>query len=538
MREDRQKMADKESEKTNAAVINTSKAIKQLLDNIVAWENYWRIIKSKNLLARFNRKWRALAIAQKLRYALIQNSMEFEQEKIKVIAAIQKDNTRLANELRKFAPAPETAIPNLGRLLAALNTNAKFAESFIKTHAEELIVWINSLGSIEEQDELRRLVIDISGAEISELNKCIADLESWESLLVGNNTQFFSNRVQSYLMGGVSEGREFLGLAGHYKDKNLIAPIRESDELRMLVTYQKQLEWFERARKTVAYSIYNPGWEGFRGKNGFHFNLKKGKNYINMIREKFGNWEIAAYLQKIYDEGSAGEVPKLWLPHIDEVITKIRNRTYMNANVIVPARNSLLQIFSKRKEELAAVDIKAKLEELGIVLRKIFKKAVAKSKNVARFDYLMGREKRQLEKDTNAEKREFINVLLDHGEAVIDFANDHHDQIEEQDKDITYYIGAYVYLTRAKLKNLANKLRRVPIFETVEKMREIEEKEEVIGRYAAKQLEKAAREAEKSQLILSEMIKHAEFVDKQLTSVALNYYPRNGKTILEPAYLA
>lgn len=528
-------MAD---EKTmDSSIENASRAIKHLLNKVAAWENYWRIMKSEELLERLNRKWHALAMARRLRYLLIQDLGIFEQEKIKIANAVRRDNPRLADNLEKFNAEKESTIPNLGKLLAALNTNQQFAESFIKTHAHELISWINSLKD-PGLDGLRQLIIEISGAEIAELNKCIADLESWTDFRVGNDVQFFRNRVKAYVGGGKLENKDFAGLGKFFKDWEIVKNIKSSAALKRLLTHQLQLEWFSRVRETIAYSVKDPNWTGFYGPTGFYSNLVGGKNYVRIIRERFGNAHDAAYLKMVYENGSAGEVPELWLPHIDEILTRLKNPSYINSAVIVPARDDLIRIFSKRKEELAAINIKEKLEELAAALKDFFRKALAKSGNLIKFDSLMGKEQKQLEKELNSDKTAFINVLLDHGDAVIDFVDSHYERVEEEDRDLNYYIGASFFLTKAKLKVLAQRARKASIFQAFERVRAAEEKEDVIEIYAVEDMKEAARDAQKSQAILSEMVKKSEFVDKLLASVALNYYSRKGRTILDFEYLA
>lgn len=527
-----------EENKKIESIRGNSKSIKQLLDRVVAWENYWRILRSKNLLSRLNRKWRALYIARRLRYTLIENIIDFEQSKAKTINAINQDNQRLADRLAKFIPEQETAVPNLGKLLAAFG-NLQFAEHFINTHADELIKWVNSLENDEYKDEMRKLIIEVSGAEIAEINRCIADLEAWQSLRIGNDIQFFRNRVKLYVGGGKIENREFAGLGKFFKDWDLIKLIKESAALRMLLKYQTQLQWFDRARKIIAYSILKGGWEGFSGKpNGLYYNLKEGKEYIEMVRHVFGNKDAANYLEGVYnDPNGPGEVPKLWLPHFDEILARIKNPTYINTDVIMPARDDLIRIFSRRKEELAAINVRSRLIELERLLRIFFKKAVKRSKNLARFDALLAGEQKLLEREINAEKRRFINVLLDHGEAVIDFVGEQRDEIDNKEKDINYYIGAYVYLAGEKLKALAQRLRGASLFEAFEKADKVEEKEKVIVMYAAKELKAAAAEAAKSQSMLSEIMKKAGLVDGQMKIATQDYYTINGKTILEVGYL-
>ena len=385
-RNHKSQMADEKTKQLTAEqkLTEVSQSVRLLLDRIVAWENYWKILKSKGLLLKHNKRWNALAKAAQLRYALLQDINRFESEKAETARNIAENNPRLAGELEKFKTVPENTLPRMAHLLAELNNDPKTAESSIRTHGLEIIAGLNSLKNGKDADDVRRLVIEISGAEVAEIVKCIADLEAWQSFRVGNNVQFFQNRVKIYIGGGKSESRDFPGLGKFFKDWKLVNEIKESIALKMLLSYQRQLQWFENARKVVLYASLRPGWGGFLDRpKGFYWNLTEGQNYIKMIKHVFGNKDIAEYLESVYNypEGP-GQVPKLWLPHMDEILSRIKNPTFVNRDVILPAQDDLKRIFERIKEELSAIDINGKLEELKGVMRRFFREAVRQSKNL------------------------------------------------------------------------------------------------------------------------------------------------------------
>lgn len=518
--------------------------IQYLADRRFVWEKYWNVLKSHALLIRFNKKWNSLAKAMQLKYFLIEDAGRFESEKLKALkgtereAGIEKNNPRLAEALMKFSPAQENTIPRLGELLAALNTNPEYAKLYMQTHGLELVNWINLLKEDNKlKDELRKLVVDISGAEAAEIDKCIADLEGWASIRVGNDVQFFQNRVKAYIGGGKLEGRDFLGLGKFFKDWGLIKEVKESAALMMLLTYQRQLEWFKNARNVIAYSILKPGWEGFRGPNGFYYNLTKGKDYLTKIERTFGNKNAAAELKDA--NLKAGEVPKLWLPYIDNIVAKLKGYSYVNKEVILAAAEDLIKIFRKRRDELSAADINASLRKLAAALRKMFKNARRKSENLRAFDALLNTELGFLKKETKTEKISFTNALLDYGEPVFSFVEENASWIEKKDKVINSYIGAYVYLTRSKLEILRRRIGKAinPFsFETEERIRQDEDKTQKIQSLGVQELKKQAKEIEALKATLNERMAQAAIVDEVLKSAVPNYFTRNGKNISEPEY--
>ncbi|MBI2659957.1 hypothetical protein HYX07_02250 [Candidatus Woesearchaeota archaeon] len=520
-------------------------SIQYLADRRVVWERYWNVLKSRALLFRFSKKWNAFAKALQLKYFLIEDIGRFENEKLKAlkgserVSGIEENNPRLAEALKKFSPVQENTIPSLGSLLAALSTNPEFARAYIQTHGTELISWINLLKEDNKlKDELRKLVIEISGAEIAEIDKCIADLEAWQSFRIGNGIQFFQNRVKMYMGGGKTGGRGFLGLGKFFKDWDLVKKIKTSKALRMLLFYQRQLLWFEKARKVVMYASWKPGWEGFRGPNGFYYNLAKGENYLDMIEHTFGNEKAARELKNAYPK--AGEVPKLWLPYIDDILAKLRDSSYVNKEVILDAAADLTNILKKRRGELSTIDVNANLKKLAAALRRIFKEAVRKSENLRAFEELLQTELDFLKKELRAEKGEFTNALLDYGEPIFVFVEESASWIEKRDRTINSYIGAYVFLTKAKLQTLKRRIgRRINLFsfETDERIKIEEDKIREIQSLGMQEVRKQSREIEAMEATLKERMAQATMVDKVLKLAIPNYFTRNGVSISELGYL-
>ena len=386
------------------------------------WENYVQMLESEELLFKFNRKWNAYAKAHELLPFLSQDIKKVEYMKDEICEEIKSNNPRLQENITKFKPLQENLSFQLSNLLTMLNKNKSLAISYIKTHSRELIAWIDSLKNEKDKDEIRKLIIEISGDLVNEINECITDLHRWKDFRVGRNFQFFHNRVIVYLRGGKLENENFLGLVRYFKDKSFINDVKQSQALKMLLTYQKQINFFATQRAIVYASISREGWEGFSGKDGFFDNLINGRNYIKMVAETFGNKDIANRLENMY--ATTGEYPVGWVQNLDSILARITHPSYQNIYVIVPAANDLIQIFEKRKKELELYDINSKLDKLLRILTKNFYEGIKKSRNLSMYQSILEEELTLLRKELKQEIIIFKNLLVKHGLKVYEFVKE------------------------------------------------------------------------------------------------------------------
>ncbi|MBI2542285.1 hypothetical protein HYV80_06255 [Candidatus Woesearchaeota archaeon] len=524
-----------------------SNLFQYLADRRFVWEKYWSVLKSQELLIRLNKRWNSYGKALRLRYFLLQDAASFENEKLKALkgsekeAGIEANNPRLANALRKFSPAQENAIPILGALLAALNANPEFAKSYLQTHGAELVNWVNLLKEDDKlKDKLRKLVIEISGAEAAEIDRCIGDLQSWKDFRIGNNIMFFWNRVMVYLQGGKLEKQNFLGLIRYFKDKqNLVTQINKSNALKSLLTYKRQVDFFVKWIAIVKDAMPKGRWEGFSEKDGqgneFYPNLMGGERFIELFRKKFGNTKFADRMEALH----TNETPSAWYAELNLQYKRLVHPSYQNAHIILPASEELTEIFSQRRKELTAGDINAKLRELAAILRNLFKDAKRKSANLREFEALLLTELGFLRKETRAEKIAFTNALLDYGEPVLNFVEENASWVENKNKAINSYIGAYVYLTRAKLETLRRRIGRAinPFsFEADERVIEDEKKIRKVQNLGVLELKNQAKEIQGMGAALKERMAQAAVVDEILKRAAPSYFTKNGISISEPEY--
>ena len=519
---------------------------------VKAWQNYLAILESKNLLPLYNRRWSAFAKSKELGSILAQDVARFEEEKSRNITFIKSNNPRLGGKIDKFKAIEESIKPVLANLLLMLNKDRSWALGYIKTHSKELIAWIDSL-NIKDKEKLRELIIEISGDEVTELSKCIADIERWSNFRINNNLQFFIDRVFVYLRGGRFENEFFAGLVRYFKDKSFINEIKESNALRMLLTYQKFLQFFKDSRNIVAYSIERPGWEGFRGKNGWFNNLIKRENYIQTIRDRFGNKEIATLMEQMYE--TTGEYPEGWLKNMDTILARIKHPSYQNTYVIVPAANDLLSLLEKKRQELLGESVESKLDKLQNIIRKDFESIIKKSRNLRLFQAILNEEQRLLERETEEEKREIKRLLTTYGMITINFFDAGNALIASSEEDIHKKITAYLRLRMSELKTL-KQMRSIKgnsddpryavalyaaLLRYDKSLSEIDRWVELVRLSGLSNLKYEAEEIESALLKEEDLKNSAAQIDNQLVSVKNNYFTfqKNEKnvTLVDPDYV-
>lgn len=511
--------------------------IMHLAERVASWEKYWNLLRSRTLLMKYHKKWRSYAAATRLKYFLIENSVKFETEKSIVLKGsenqrgIENDNPRLAEALKKFNLAQDTSIPSFGSLLAALNTNPEFGISYMQTHGIELIGWVNSLKENDRlKDKLRKLVIEISGAEIAEIDNCIADLRSWKDFRIGNNIMFFWNRAMVYLNGGKLEEKAFLGFK-FFVDENLKKAVLQSSAVRGLLTYQAQIKFFEKWIPIIKDAMPRDEWEGFSKKdeqgNEFYSNLMSGERFIELFRGKFGNSKFAERMEALH----SNETPSAWYAELNLLYKRLIHPSYQNAYIILPASEDFVKILSQRRQELSAGDINAKLRGLIAILKELFNEAVRKSRNVKAYEELLAHELELLKKETRAEKSAFMNVLLDHGEAVITLVERSASWTDKIHRVIESLDKGYAYLTRQKLQILRRRTRRQvsPFSFADEQIRKEDDLAKEIRLLAARQAEARVEEIMEMQAEINENVKHAASVDEIMRMAMPNYISSRGE---------
>jgi len=144
---------------------------------------------------------------------------------------------------------------------------------------------------------------------LREIDICLADIGRWGGYRFSNGVEFFVMRLRTYVKGGTldeagqdGERIQLKGLRSSRFGQGIVKGIQNSVPVKKFYTYPALVAFVRRTDDTIRAALNNPGWEGFYGKDGFYANLRKGKNYIRMMQETFGNAEIAEFLAKLDDK--------------------------------------------------------------------------------------------------------------------------------------------------------------------------------------------------------------------------------------------
>ena len=409
--------------------------LKQVWDKIDAFDiprtNFSAILENEKLLAVYHNDW--IAIARQIGF------VRHLREQF----------------LRDYQSNPELAI---GNIKARLNELIGLMQVFDQKEISRLRHAILMLSKLE-MEELKRCIEDVMIWPDYRLKK--------------RGIEFFIQRLELYLKGGKDEatGENYLGLASNFKDVELARRMFAVPEIKRLWTYQKMLTFFNYARYvtrealkrakgfyrngnrvyrvnhdgTVDYSTadYKSRWypagfmenyvtpkNGFEGtegpkdykewhlflgtkernyKDGFYNNLIEGDNYINIIRERFGNSDVADFFEKTADE--VGQSPKNWDRKLAEFERTLHDFTYENKELINPAAQALLAVFRDAADRIASSKLELKeIEAILETLEDSIKRRVKKLRDEAA---ILLRDFNKADKKVVKEMGAVVPILID-----------------------------------------------------------------------------------------------------------------------------
>lgn len=359
----------------------------------------------KGLLYRYHKQFIALDRTIQLYGVLSQSLDRFKQEKDKVADEIKLLDLELSNRIRYFSVPSSWEVGWLKPIVEMLDRNPNVGISFIRQHTQEIVQKLKNFNDRKTAEELRAIIILLSGEEIIELNKCISDLSRWTSYRLTNKIEFFTERSNLYVRGGQDKlnSELYLGLASTFKDVDLAREIFRVPEIKKLWTYLQEMQFFSWARDVIMKSLREEGkWEGFYD---FYNNLRKGKNYIKMVREKFGNIEFANFLERLHEK--IHEAPEIWERDLAELNHKLYDITYQNKYVIEPARQALLRIFNIRIDQLSEESSNAINKLRALLNARVRELENAKAIALKQFGKIISKHRKKLVRHWENEKREY-----------------------------------------------------------------------------------------------------------------------------------
>lgn len=386
-----------------------------------AWEF---LISNEEVFEKYNKKWIALSLALQLYRVCIRNPNEYSQKREESLPKINQLFPELAKEIKVLGNMPsKKELEVLVPIFNMLNQNEETAINYIRTDYEKIMQKVEEFNDRETARELRRIMTLISGQEIDELSKCIADIHNWTRYrLAKNRTEFFTERLAVYVKGGTaSDGADYLGIASHFKDGDLARNMFSIPAVKKLWTYKQEIKFFEWARDVILKSLREQGrWEGFYE---FYNNLRKGKNYIRIVREKFGNEEFAALLEGLHEK--IHENPELWAQELQQIDAKLRDETYQNKQVIIPAAEALIALFESRIGQIKTQKERETKDLREFLARKIEQIQHPESKIKNKFLRILARNRKKLKRELKDERLRFKLYMADIVNIIPDFVSNY-----------------------------------------------------------------------------------------------------------------
>lgn len=392
-----------------------------VISNAETGENLPSIIengKRKGLLETYNKKWIAFRLALDLYRILITDTARFSSEKQQYLSRIRLFDPELAKRIMPIVVSGNGALGILAPIRGM--ANQQVVVSYVKTRYDDFMRQIDGMQDKKAADKLRKLVIVLSNREIEELVRCINDIRNWP-YRAAYDIPFFIERGFLFLNGGRSkyENVSFLGFNVHFRDTELVTEMKSSSEVRKLLTYMQEIQFFKMTRDAIKRSVETEGkWEGFYE---FYNNLKKGKNYIKIVRERFGNEEFARLLEAF--EEKKHEAPIAWESELENLDQQLIHRAYQL--VVEPAAQALIKIFEARIRKLE--------QEKGTGLadlQKLIAEQDSSLKARGTFLRLLAKRREELRKEMENERREFENLM----ETVISAMPNFEDRMKQVDK--------------------------------------------------------------------------------------------------------
>src|SRR3989338_5863405 len=224
--------------------------------------------KRKGWLEVYHKKWIALRLAFGLYQKLEESPQAFYSSRQEFTARITEFYPDLAKKIGYLRlPLEQNEVAQILSQVIKVINNQQLVESYIFTHYYELMQRVNRMKNQKIANKLRRNIIILSNKEIEELTRCIADVRSWNNRLVKDkkigsfvgeygipfNVYLIIERSILFIGGGGSryDDQRFLGFNMHFRDEELVKQLRGTPEIRRLMTYVKELQFFAKTSSAI-----------------------------------------------------------------------------------------------------------------------------------------------------------------------------------------------------------------------------------------------------------------------------------------------
>ncbi|MBI2135542.1 hypothetical protein HYU06_00550 [Candidatus Woesearchaeota archaeon] len=401
------------------------------------------IIMDKGILAQKSKRWQKLVRAVAMLEILQKKPEEFMQRKREYIRQLVGEATsgkeikdksllEIASVIAKIdLPSPEF-LRFLKDALVAVNKFGKNSadESSIREFNAEIAGYEAKVGQLPEEDneqkQNKKSALDVIAMlkslanenELYYLSAYRQDIEAWPQYAqtTSEGIGFFSTRVKEYIEGTeqatTNKGVRIKGLVSRFRDTKLWKLIEGNDAIKNLRTYPQQLKFYDMMRIYTESAAKDLNWEGtfkmpngkdvkmpFLGPQGFYHNLDKGRNFIRLVRDHFGNHIFANDLERV--KNAVHEQPVKFVEEFAKFEGIIKSPQHQ-IGVIHAAMQELNRILMLRILHLTQ-EMQKRVSEEERKIAKIIRGLGGEHESaVNALQHVIGKKKTDLEKEWNA----------------------------------------------------------------------------------------------------------------------------------------
>tara|TARA_Y100000310_G_scaffold151291_1_gene150881 strand:- start:17118 stop:18749 length:1632 start_codon:yes stop_codon:yes gene_type:complete len=366
-------------------------------------EKYEQLLAHRRTLSSVNKQGIALSEALRFYMQVRQNAQNFETLKEQYLVKIRDKDPGMSKRLEAIRVNPNEELNVLVPIGVMLHDDPQKAIDHIKQNLDDIQQQLIAFHDKRTANSLRRIMGVLTDEERNELLVIIEDVNQWQTLRLNNRIEFFTERLMLYVRGGQAQDTNFKGIGSYFKDAELAREIYNTPEIRKLWTYKKEMQFFATVEAHIQMSIQQNGnWQGFYD---FYNNLTKGKNYVRVVRDKFGNQDFANYLARLHDK--VHENPDVWIKDLEELKQRLHDPTYQNQEVIQPASAKLLVILNKHLESLATKKEETTQELQDLINNKIDEIRDTQATIKQKFEKILTKRRRRIMSNWEKLKQDF-----------------------------------------------------------------------------------------------------------------------------------
>ncbi len=291
------------------------------------------------------------------------------------IRFIEKYDKNLAQLISNYGPYKKKEKEVLNFLFETIKDQSKLLAN--------IDILLENAEKIEDRElkskiKNRLILIQRYFNEVSALNHDIEDINYWGSH-VHYDISFFTDRIQTYFKGGITEDRYQFTALNSFNDESLKKTVLESKEVRIiyyLAQYTRnidaQLNFISDKISFLQTDIEGRIWVRNIATKEFYNNIDE---YADKFRAEFKNNPFADLLNA--NKSKIVEQPFAWIDLLSKMKSLLEQLMSKKISAIDNAENFILYNFRKRAGELEAA-----IQRLALQLNEILLKGIRETEDI------------------------------------------------------------------------------------------------------------------------------------------------------------